>query len=302
MNKSSSPPPRKPDLFLVGAAKSGTTSMETYLALHPDIFMSSRSEVHYFGRDLEIRFRVETLDEYLALFADAGQSVAAGEKSIGYLFSHTAAGEIAAFNPEARIVIMLRNPADMLFSLHRQFVKSGNEDLVDVREALAAQEDRRSGHRLPPTCHKPDMLQYFDVVEYAPQVKRYKELFGEDVVVILFDDLKDDPAEAYRRVLRGVGADESFQPEFEVHNPTIDLPSVALRRQMARYPAVAGAARRLVTPSFRRRMRRASARLQAQPGRRLDPALRNELLVRFTPDVEELSQVIDRDLSGWLAG
>ena len=290
---------RKPDLFLVGAAKSGTTSMETYLSQHPQVFISPRSEVHHFGTDLTVRYRVEDRAAYLALFAEAGEAVAVGEKSIGYLFSKTAAQEILDFNPDSRIVIMLRNPADMVHSLHRQFVRSGNEDLIDFREALAAQPARRRGQRLPPTCHKPEMLQYDEVVTYAPQVKRYLDRFGTRVAVILFEDLKSDAAGSYRRVLELVGAETEFAPSFEVHNPTIDLPSVAVRRVMTRFPMAAATLRRVAPPDLRRRLRRASARLQQQPDRRLDPVLRAEILERCEDDIVALGTLIGRDLSTW---
>jgi hypothetical protein len=290
---------RKPNLFLVGAAKSGTTSMERYLSEHPQIFMSPRSEVHHFGQDLTIKFRVADRNEYLELFTGAGDAVAIGEKSIGYLFSQTAASEIYRYNPDSHIVIMLRNPVDMVFSLHRQFVRSGNEDLIDFTDALAAQSDRLHGRRLPPTCHKPDLLQYFEVVRYAPQVERYLNVFGARVVVVLFDDLKADPSAAYGRIVDLVGADQDFQPRFDVHNPTIDLPSVAIRGQMARFPGVASMGRRLVSPRARRRLRRASAVFQPQPDRVLDSAIRAELLHRFEKDIDQLSQLIDRDLSAW---
>lgn len=288
-----------PNLFLVGAAKSGTTSMEKYLSEHPEIYFSPESEVHHFGRDLHIKYRVSDRSEYLKLFADSGDAVAVGEKSIGYLFSKTAAGEIHEFNPQAKIVILLRNPVDMMFSLHRQFVRSSNEDIIDFAEALEAQSARHAGRRLPHTAHKPDMLQYFDVVDYAPQVKRYLDLFGDQCLVLLFDDLVADPAGTYKAVLDLVGADPDFAPDFEVHNQTIDLPSVALRRVMAKVPWLTNAMRQLLPPRYRRKLRRASAVVQKQPDRKLDPVLRRDLLCRFETQIDALAELIDRDLSGW---
>ena len=288
-----------PNLFLVGAAKSGTTSMENYLSEHPEIYFSPESEVHHFGRDLHIKYRVSDRSEYLRLFADAGDAVAVGEKSIGYLFSETAAREIHEFNPAAKILILLRNPVDMMFSLHRQFVRSSNENIINFAEALEAQSDRHGGKRLPHTAHKPDMLQYFDVVDYAPQVKRYLDAFGDQCLVLLFDDLVADPAGTYRAVLELVGADPGFVPDFEVHNQTIDLPSVALRRLMAKVPLLTNAMRRLMPPRYRRKLRRASAVVQKQPDRKLDPLLRRDLLCRFETQIDTLAALIDRDLSGW---
>lgn len=108
----------RPDVFIVGAPKCGTSAMHQYLAAHPDIYMAKK-EMHTFGGDLRFgpQFYRRNLHEYLAEFAARQGQRRAGEASVWYLFSTQAAAEIHAFNPEARIIIMLREPAEMLHSL-----------------------------------------------------------------------------------------------------------------------------------------------------------------------------------------
>src|SRR5215472_18741131 len=109
---------KRPDFFIVGAPRCGTTAMGQFLSAHPDIFMA-RKEMHFFGRDLRFgrRFYRRNLDAYLSEFTGAESRKRAGEASVWYLSSRTAAAEIKEFNPDSRIIIMLREPVEMMFSL-----------------------------------------------------------------------------------------------------------------------------------------------------------------------------------------
>jgi hypothetical protein len=110
---------KKPNFFLVGAPKSGTTAMVQYLATHPDIFMAKK-EMHFFGGDLRFRapFYRHNLNEYLAEFQGCNGHCRVGEASVWYLLSSQAASEIYAFKPAANIIVMLREPVEMLYSLY----------------------------------------------------------------------------------------------------------------------------------------------------------------------------------------
>src|SRR5215469_3235484 len=143
--------PKKPDFFIVGAPKCGTTALNHYLAAHPDIFMAKK-ETHFFGADLrfgpQLQFYRQYPDEYSAEFAAWNGQARGGETSVWYLFSQKAAEEIKAYNPDARIIIMLREPVAMLYSLYCQFVADGNEYLPGFKQALAAEAERQAGRRL----------------------------------------------------------------------------------------------------------------------------------------------------------
>jgi len=120
---------RRPDFFIVGAPKCGTTAMATYLSDHPQIFMPVAKELHFFGSDLDYRRRRPTQAEYLAAFERGGQATRAGEASVGYLYSERAPTEILEFSPGADILIMLRDPVDMVRSQHSQELFMGQEDI-----------------------------------------------------------------------------------------------------------------------------------------------------------------------------
>src|SRR5215469_5765625 len=128
----------KPDFFIVGAPRCGTTAMFRYLSRHPEIYFSDRKEMHVFGSDLRFgpQFYRRSMDNYLAEFVARNGELRAGEASVWYLFSRTAAAEIKTFNPDASIVIMLREPAQMLHSLYHMFRYDRNEHLPTFEQAL----------------------------------------------------------------------------------------------------------------------------------------------------------------------
>ena len=143
---------KRPDLFIVGAFKAGTTAMYEYLRVHPQVFMSVPKEPMYFGADLTPRYRRMTDDEYLALFTDATPDQRAGEASPWYLYSKDAPREIFDFAPSAQAIVLLRNPVDVMYAQHSQLVFNRREDIVDFGEALAAEDDRLAGRRIPSRC------------------------------------------------------------------------------------------------------------------------------------------------------
>ena len=120
----------KPNFFLVGAPRCGTTSMYAYLRSHPQIFMpETAKEPHYFAPEESLWYgkRIDDLETYLALFTGARDAVRIGEASTHYLASPSAANSIYAFNPQARILIMLRSPVDLLYSLYYHRRQTGKE-------------------------------------------------------------------------------------------------------------------------------------------------------------------------------
>ena len=141
---------RKPDFFIVGAPKCGTTAMQYYLSQHPDIFLPEK-EMDFFGNDLLFTHPRCTIEQYLAHFdtPEAKFRRRVGEKSVFYLYSKRAAYEIRDFAGAADIIIMLRNPVDMLYSLHSHMLRTGGEEIEDFRAALEDESIRKPGARLP---------------------------------------------------------------------------------------------------------------------------------------------------------
>ncbi len=302
-----------PDFFIVGHPKCGTTALYEMLRVHPQIFMPDRKEPRFFASDLPSPYQPrpsgepgETYDDYLALFAAARTDQLVGEASTAYIWSHTAAGQIAQARPDARIVVVLREPAGFLRSLHLQLLQHRSEEEPSLRKAIALESERRQGRKLTKVNeHWPQVLMYTDRVRYVEQLRRYHAVFArEQVLVLIYDDLRADNQETVRRVQRFLGVGDSVSaPELEA-NPTVRRrvgldhalsTAVAGRGRTAR---TARSAVKLVTPR-RLRMRALStvrSRLLFTSPRAPDEALMLELRRRFAPEVRALSEYLERDL------
>ena len=142
--------PRRPNFFILGAPKCGTTALSEYLREHPRAFVSQPKEPHYFCGDFDYYYAPGQRSEehYLRLFdAATDDHLAVGEASVWYLYSADAARNIAAFDPATRVIVMLRNPVDLVPSLHSQLLYMLDEDEPDPARAWELQEARRRGER-----------------------------------------------------------------------------------------------------------------------------------------------------------
>ncbi len=294
----------RPNLFIVGAPKSGTTALYTYLQSHPQIFMSPLKEPYYFGDDLLHHSAPRPSEnEYLALFQGAAEEVWLGESSVTGLISKSAAQEIHDFNSAARIIIMLRNPVDMMYSMHSQTQYTGAETEKEFSRALALEEPRRQGRAIPAQVAIVNLLFYRELGHYADQVRRYLRVFGrENVHVIIFDDFRADVASEYRDLLRFLEVDDTFEPSnFQVVNANKRRRNERLRQVIVN-PDVVAATRRLIpSRAIRQRIAGRLMFLIIKEERRppMDPALRCQLQEELLPDVEQLSSLLGRDLTHW---
>lgn len=294
----------KPDFFIVGAAKCGTTSMYEHLRHHPEVFLSEVKEPYFFGSDLEFApyWGVRDRDKYLALFDDAGDARRIGEASVWYLYSKRAAGEIKEFNPASKIIIMLRNPIDVMYSLHGQFLRSFNEDIESFETALEAEPDRREGRRFPSEAHFPAGLLYRDVVRFSVQVERYFDTFGRDnVFVVVFDDFIKDTPGAYESLLHFLDVDSVFCPEFERFNVSEPITLHPSRRFWKTHKTFKRRLDRLTGP-FGRHLLNKVMNIGVRPLDRplkISPDTRARLQEEFAAEVESLGRLLQRDLSDW---
>lgn len=294
----------RPNLFIVGAPKSGTTAMNEYLRQHPEIFMASK-EPHYFARDLlPAAHKSLTKEYYEALFLDVRDETVIGDASVFYLFSKVAADLIHEFDPKAKIIIHLRNPVDFIASHHSQVVYEGGEPIEDLEEALRVEPLRKQGLNLPEDFDWKYTLLYRDIASFSGQVMRYLDRFGRDSVhFVVFDDFQADTGAEYRKILEFLGVDPSFRVNFDVVNPNKRMRSKFLMDFAVRNPPRwASVASKLMFPlEARNAIKRAVKRLNTkyEPRRPVSVELRNSLKRDFLPEVERLSEILDRDLTGW---
>jgi Sulfotransferase family len=308
---------RVPDFFIVGAPKTGTTSLHRTLRTHPQIYMPALKEPRYLADDMRPRPEhaqearelgyPDTLEDYLALFADATPEQRAGEASAFYLWSQTAAAGIAELQPAARIIATLREPASFLRSLHLMFLWWGVETETDLGKAIALEPARREGKSVPRQSHRPQLLSYSEHVRFVEQLRRYDARFApEQKLILIYDDFQRENERTVREVLRFIGADE--QLPIDVKNVNVTKRTVRshrARRLMyvlsnGRGPvarSTKATVRALSTP----RLRRGATRMLLRRAARSEPpaaddAVMRELRRRFKPQVTALSEYLDRDL------
>jgi hypothetical protein len=299
---------KRPDFFIVGAPKCGTTALAQFLARHPDIYMPQK-EMHFFGRDLNFgpQFYRRDLDGYLAEFNRWSGQARAGEASVWYLLSTRAAEEIKAFSPDANIIILLREPASMLYSLYYQFLFDGNEYLPTFEEALEAEHDRIEGRRIGRLTYLTQALAYRSTVCFTEQVRRYFEIFGrERVHVIIYDDLAADTPGTYRDTLDFLGVSSAVELPASQIGGSVSVKSSVLR-SILNDPLVRGTAirlRRWLPGPIFTAIQKAGTRIDSLnqiSSKRPPMAPDTRLLLQreFAPEVKRLSALLGRDLTHW---
>ena len=290
---------KKPNFYIVGAPKCGTTSLSIWLAAHPQIFISPLKEPHFFNTDHNY-ILTPSLGAYERLFRDAtDHHLAVGEASTWYLYSFEAVPNILRYCPEAQFIVCLRNPVDMVHSLHNQQVVNGNEDVQSFEQAWRLQDERQCGRCNPRWCREPRHLIYGDACALGAQMERLLDHLERDrVLPLLLDDVKEKPAREYRKTLEFLGVRDDGRREFPVYNVAQELRSPRLQRAY-----LVGSALKLRL-GIQRNLWVANlvSRINHRPRPRTAPptALRAELQRFFTPDVERLGALLRRDLSSWV--
>jgi hypothetical protein len=291
-----------PNFFIVGAARCGTTSLFDALGAHPDVFCCPVKEPNHFATELRERpWVIESArrrgvliepgspalsvlprvaitpdyDMYLRLFEDWDGQSAVGEASTAYLMSPRAAAAIAQRQPEARIIVVLRQPVDRARSeiqMHAQLGRTLGDDENGLPKTIRASL-------------------------YAPQIRRYQEIFGaEQILFLLFEDMMADPAATLRAVFAHIGVDPALGDSITLkhHNQSRAVRFAPLNRLLFR-----SGLRDVLAHALPRRVREGVARWYYARGARTRPP--RVTLDLFRADIAETGRLIGRDLSHWLA-
>jgi hypothetical protein len=213
-------------------------------------------------------------------------------QNTSYLCSRHAPRKIKAFSPEAQIIIMLRNPVDVMHSLHSSALY-GLEPITDFGAALEADAQRT----------RQEQIGYREFTDFPEQVQRYFDVFGrENVHAIVYDDLKEGLAAVCQSVLRFLDVRLDFTAGFPRLNPSAQVRKAHLERILVRPPRTFRAISRTLTPQWlRSRIRRTllDANRTVAPRSPMDQELRRRLQKECEPKVQQLSELLGRDLSGW---
>lgn len=210
---------RYPNFFIIGAPRAGTTALSEYLRFHPNVFLSDPKEPQYFATDFPKRLIWREKD-YLKLFGcvDPKKHLAVGEASAIYLFSSNAVLNILRFNPSARLIAMIRNPVDLVISLHGFLVLRGVETITNFWEAWEAENKRKAGST-PYGPHNPQMYWYSEWGRLGRQLQRLLSIVPHNQLkIILFDDFISDTRKVYLDVLSFLGLPDDGRDSFPVVN------------------------------------------------------------------------------------
>ena len=312
---------------VVGAPRCGTTTMSHFLKTHPEICPPFVKEPHFFAQndlrefgDDTLRHKVET--EYLdRFFAHCGPERRVGtDASVSYLYTPEQMEPILRVWPESRFIVAVRDPLEMLPSLHRRLIYIGDETIARFEDAWAAVPARTAGRRIPRSCVDPRWLRYDEAGRYGSYVERLFATVGrERCLVMVFDDLSRDPRGQYRRLMEFIGLKPLDEIELEPQRQGYDIRFGWLQRFLKRPPKpmrefLAGQHYRQREKSLEGEntegaaiekvfsVRKRLLRWNREPSRTrpLSIAVQEDIRNHLKGEMDKLGRLIHRDLSHWL--
>lgn len=296
----------RPTFFIVGAPKSGTTALDSYLADHPLIHMARPKEPHYFATDLPRYRDVSTESDYVRLFDTRGEKRIGGDASVFYLYSKEAIPLIKRFDAAAKLILMVRNPVDIVHSFHSQLLFGGDEEIKSFAEAWNATAARKSGERVPKHCRARELLYYDEIALLGSQLERVLAEFPrEQVHVIFFEDFAAGTGQEYRKVLEFLRVPDDGRTDFPRVNAN-------RRHRLGITPLINRTAGWLRAPVGM--IKRALAieeiglidRLRAwdrvyEDRQPMSAELKRSILSAYASDIALLARITNRDLGHWLS-
>jgi len=293
-----------PNFLIVGAAKSGTTSMYEYLAQHPQIFMPVCKEPHYFSRAPHPQIAKNDL-EYEKLFSQAGKAIAIGEASVTYLQDPEAPERIKRLLDDVKILIFLRNPIMRAYSAWWHMVQLGFEKL-SFGQALEAEAGRMASEDfIQNSPMHPTFYFYRENGFYSKQVEHYFSIFKKvNIKIFIFEEMIHQLEKTCSEIFAFLGVDQDFTPSFEVHNAAQSGRATGLHKTLASPPA-------LLKNTFDRlpmkikmwayQLLKSLYWLNTKKSERpsMNKDIRKSLVEEYEPDIRRLEKLIDHDLSIW---
>jgi Sulfotransferase family len=299
-----------PDFFIAGAPKAGTTALHAALARHPSLYMSAVKEPKFFltdgppptqGGPGDVKTYREHLwrrADYEALFERAPAGALRGESTPFYLYSHEAQWRIRALIPNAKLIVVLRDPVERAHSNWTHLWSAGLDPIADFVEACAA-EDRRVA------AGWADFWRYTRLGMYGTQLEHLYSIFPpEQVMLFRYRALLTDPAGVLDAVCEFLGVQQGVLTEVPRENVTAHPRHTARHRAVARVlragSRLAAFLPRHAGSSVTDRLER-TLQADAQPRQPLTWEQRQALLPRFEADIRLLESLTGEEFSDWLA-
>lgn len=300
-----------PNFFIVGGPKCGTTSLSEYLRQHSNVFFTYQKEPHYWASDLPRDKRITTLENYVALFDNIQpEHVAYGEGSVWTLYSKVALSRIHEFNPDAKIIVMLRNPLEVALSLHSFWFSISMEDQMQFEKAWNMQQERSEGKSLPRASKVKELYLYRDIGMFGEQLTKALAIFPKDQIkIVFFEDFVKDTKKIYDEILTFIGVTNLEEKiDFEVHNENQTYRSshfanlvrkvpTLLEPYINKFKQVTGIKNlRIMTY-----VKEFEKKFNSKPGKRktIDNELKKTIISEFYDDIKIVEEITNRDLSHW---
>lgn len=296
-----------PNFLIIGAMKSGTTSLYHYLNQHPEIYLSPQKEPHFFAyKDERIKFkgpgdqeRIEKMvvsdeQQYLRLFEGIKNEKAVGEASAMYLYYSEAAKNIKEVIPDVKLIVMLRNPVDRAYSSYKHLVRDDREFLDSFEEALEAEEKRISEEWLP-------LWHYVEAGKYGKQLTSYFEIFNkEQIKVILFEDFKKETSKVVKSTFEFLGVNKGFTPKLDIQYNVSGIPKFQILhnylRRESKLRKVLGC---FISEKNRDLIRNKILNFNIGSSPKLKPETRIKLENFFKDDFQKLKELIAIEEKRW---
>lgn len=299
-----------PNFLIIGAEKGGTTSLYHYLNQHPDIFMSPEKEPFYFicanghppllgnrvNDDRFLRTRITDFEEYKKLFEGVSGESAIGEASASYIYDPLACKRIKDTIPNAKIIVVLRNPVDRAFSNFKHCVGRGVEPLRDFKEAINSEEMRMKENW--------GLVHYYkEKGYYFKYLKQYYDNFPkENIKVYLYDEYKLYPEKICKDIFSFLSVDPTFSPEFSTkHNvsKTSGYKNNVFTKILRSKNPLKLFAKNLIPQSTKDKIVNLMEDHNSEEISPMDDSFRQMLISEYNEDINNLEKLIDKDLSKW---
>jgi hypothetical protein len=296
---------RLPNFIIVGAAKSGTTSLHYYLKQHPDIYLPAKKELHYFAWEHMLRFSCgpgdrdilahvcQTREEYESAYSDIHGESAVGEVSPSYLYFAEVSNQIKEELSDTKIIIVLRNPIEKAFSQYMHLVRD-NREVLQFYDALMAEKERISQGWAA-------IWRYAESSLYCYRLQKYLDVFGDrHVRIFLYDDLARSPERLMRELLEFIEVDPQHPIDLsKAQNRSGKPRSRFMANLLARPNPLRSLAKRVLSDEITYSLKLRLQDLNTGKKGTIDSRSRAYLTDFCGADVQAVQQIVGRPLN-WL--
>ena len=288
------------DFFILGAPKAGTTALHSVLNQHPDVFLPSFKEPHFFAEDMGGYKAHSNAAEFMRLYENEDEKIK-GDASVFNLYSDVAVPNILKHNPNAKFIVCLRRQVDTVPSFHAQVLFTQDEQEESLSIAWDLVEHRNEGNNIPSGCKCSKVLNYKSIYRYGEQLERLNAIIDANNLLIIFhEDLLSNPLDEYEKILAFIGAEHQILNN-ETHNANEVNRFPLVTRVLRHPPDWLKKIKRIVmgrgTSKIYESLLKANSKVEKRKS--LDSIMRAEIINNYIDDIKKLELLLGRKLPEW---